>query len=270
MQSITLLPFNDLINEESSVSLDDYPVPTEKDICMICYTSGTASTPKGAILSHENMVSLGTCIKSYIETIGGFTNEDCHLSYLPMAHVFEHFCQFAIFCYGGRIGFSQGVTAKVVDDISHLHPTFFPSVPRLFTRIVNTVLSTTENMGILTPLVQYAIKQKLLNLHTKNTVTHPFFDQLIFSKIRAKVGFDRLRFMVSGSAPLSSEYMDYLRIFFCCPVIQGLGLTETAGGICCSFFQDNSTSGHCGGVIQCAEARVSLVSSFFIVVNLCT
>lgn len=237
---------------------------------MICFTSGTASTPKGAILSHENMVALGTCIKSYIETIGGFTNEDCHLSYLPMAHVFEHFCQFAIFCYGGRIGFSQGVTAKVVDDIGHLHPTFFPSVPRLFTRIVNMVLGTIEKMGAMRPIVQYAVNQKLSNLHNYNTVSHSFFDRIIFNKIRQKVGFDRLRFMVSGSAPLSSEYMDYLRVFFCCPVIQGLGLTETAGGICCSFFQDNSTSGHCGGVIQCAEARVSLSLFFFILAPFCT
>lgn len=247
------------MNEDLSLSLDPYPLPKGNDVCMICYTSGTTASPKGAVVSHRNMISLGTCIISYIDTLGGFTNEDAHLSYLPMAHVFEHFCQTAAYYYGARVGFSQGITAKVVDDIQHLHPTFFPSVPRLFTRIVNSVLTKIDGMGVVGSVIRYAIQQKLYNLHTYNTVQSSIYDTLFFNSIRQKAGFDRLRFIVSGSAPLASEYMDYLRVLFCVPVIQGLGLTESAGGVCCSYFQDNATSGHCGGIIQSAEARVWIV-----------
>lgn len=74
--------------------------------------------------------------------------------------------------------------------------------------------------------------------------------------MRAKFGFDRIKFMVTGSAPIADECLLALRVIFGCPVAQGLGLSETGGGICCSFFQDNATVGHCGGIICCAEERV--------------
>lgn len=78
----------------------------------------------------------------------------------------------------------------------------------------------------------------------------------MFSKVKAKLGFDKIKFMVTGSAPISDECLIALRVIFGVPVIQGLGLSETGGGICCSFMMDQSTVGHCGGVICCSEARV--------------
>ena len=74
---------------------------------MICYTSGTTVVPKGALLSHENMVAVTTAVVEYIDTVGGLTNNDAHISYVPMAHVFEHFVQCGVTFYGARIGFYQ-------------------------------------------------------------------------------------------------------------------------------------------------------------------
>lgn len=76
-------------------------------MCMICYTSGTTGVPKGALLTHENMVAVTTAVVEYIDTVGGLTNNDAHISYLPMAHVFEHFVQCGVTFYGARIGFYQ-------------------------------------------------------------------------------------------------------------------------------------------------------------------
>ena len=97
------------------------------------------------------------------------------------------------------------------------------------------------------------------------------WDKVVFQGIRAKVGLDQLRFMITGSAPITDDCMIALRVIFGCPVIQGLGLSETAGGICCSFMYDTATLGHCGGIICCADTcrypGIADVGKFFLHCN---
>ena len=119
----------------------------KEDVCMICYTSGTTGVPKGAIITHGNMVAVSTAVIKYIDTIGGLDANDCHVSYLPMAHVFEHFVQCAVVYYGAHMGFSQGDTTKIVDDFVHLRPTVFPSVPRLLNRITDSIFAKIRREG---------------------------------------------------------------------------------------------------------------------------
>ena len=97
---------------------------------------------------------------------------------------------------------------------------------------------------------------------SENILENSLWDSLVFSRVKDQIGFDRLRFMVTGSAPIADETLIALRVIFGVPVIQGLGLSETGGGICCSFMQDQSTVGHCGGIICCSEARVAVLSIF--------
>lgn len=86
------------------------------------------------------------------------------------------------------------------------------------------------------------------------SVTHPLWDKLIFSKTRARLG-GRVRFMISGSAPLSSEVMEFLRIAFCCPVMEGYGQTETSAGAFITSLADTSL-GHVGVPFPCNEAKL--------------
>ena len=153
--SIQLYNFDTLI--EDGRALPDVTVNKagKDDICMICYTSGTTGVPKGAIISHGNMLGVTSAVVDYIDTIGGFDNSCSHLSYLPMAHVFEHFVQCGVTWYGGRLGFYQGDTSKVVDDIKHLRPAIFASVPRLFNRITDSIFAKVRKTG--------GIKEKLFN-----------------------------------------------------------------------------------------------------------
>ena len=59
----------------------------------------------------------------------------------------------------------------------------------------------------------------------------PFFDKLVFSKIKARLG-GKVRFIVTGGAPLATHVEEFLKVCFCCPVVQGFGLTETCAASC--------------------------------------
>lgn len=169
---IRLFNFTELIEEgktlsdsiiQSSTSKEVSTLnPKSDDICMICYTSGTTGVPKGALITHGNMVAVTTAVIDYIDTLGGFDNTCKHISYLPMAHVFEHFVQSGITWYGARIGFSQGDTSKIVDDIVHLRPTVFASVPRLFNRITDSIFAKVRKESAFTQAIfNHAFKVKV-------------------------------------------------------------------------------------------------------------
>ena len=78
--------------------------PFAEDVCTICYTSGTTGVPKGVLVTHRNLIAaLSGCLYTGICPV----TSDCYLSYLPMAHVFEHFVQCGMTFFGARIGFYQ-------------------------------------------------------------------------------------------------------------------------------------------------------------------
>lgn len=89
---VRLYCFEELVKEGASLPEVETSLLTPEDMCMICYTSGTTGVPKGALLTHGNMIAVSTAVVQYIDTIGGLTNEDIHMSYLPMAHVFGALC----------------------------------------------------------------------------------------------------------------------------------------------------------------------------------
>ena len=159
---ITLYSFDALLEEGMTLPEISLPQVKGDDFCMICYTSGTTGTPKGAIFSHQNLVSVGAVCRNYIYEMSHFGSNDYYISYLPMAHVFEHFVQMAVVFYGARIGFSQGDTSKILDDLVHLRPAIFPSVPRLFNRITDGIFAKARAAGGVTAtLFSHAFEAKV-------------------------------------------------------------------------------------------------------------
>ncbi|PWA65218.1 long-chain acyl-CoA synthetase 6 [Artemisia annua] len=233
-------------------SANHYPFrpPKPDDIATICYTSGTTGTPKGAVLSHGNMVA-----NVAGATIGiKFYPSDVYISYLPLAHIYERSNQIILAYYGGSSGFYQGDSLKLLDDMAVLRPTIFCSVPRLYNRVYDGIINAVKSSGGLKEKIfnaGYNTKRQAL-LKGKNASS--MWDRLVFNKIKDKLG-GRVRFMFSGASPLSADVLDFLRVCFGCYVIEGYGMTETSCVIT-NMEVDDVLSGHVGAPLPACEVKL--------------
>lgn len=195
---------------------------------MICYTSGTTGIPKGALLTHINLVSVGTVCRDYIlELASDIGANDYYISYLPMGHAFEHFMQTSCIALGMGIGFSLGDTRKIVDDFKALRPSVFASVPRVLERVISKVKESIQNENwLVRTMFNMAYNKKKRMIMKNNTNKCPFWDKYVFKTILEKMGLEKVRAMVTGSAPITEENHLFLRILFLYSFIVHLSLIE--------------------------------------------
>jgi long-chain acyl-CoA synthetase len=78
---------------------------------------------------------------------------------------------------------------------------------------------------------------------------HGCYDYLVFNKIAAKLG-GNVRYMLTASAPIDKQVLEFFKVCFHCPVMEGYGLTEVSGGASVTFAED-PVSGHVGGPVKC-------------------
>lgn len=124
--------------------------------------------------------------------------------------------------FGCSIGYYHGDVLTLIDDVAELRPTLFPSVPRLLTRIHAKLQQATVNApGIKGALSRRAVAAKLEKLETGQGYTHPLWDRIIFNKIKQILG-GRVRVMITGSAPLDPEVLQFLRIAFSTEIVEGM------------------------------------------------
>lgn len=101
------------------------------DVFTFSYTSGTTDIPKGAMISHKNLV----CIQSgSLDTSARVFHEDIYFSYLPLPHIFERFALYTVISVGATVCFASGDIRKIKDDLAIVKPTIFCGVPRVFNR----------------------------------------------------------------------------------------------------------------------------------------
>lgn len=99
-----------------------------------------------------------------------------------------------------------------------------------------------------------AVQTKMRNLHARAQVTHAMYDCLVFKKFRDILG-GRVRVMVTGSAPIAKEVLDFLKIAFCVPILEGYGQTECAAPGSITWVKDPS-SGHVGPPYPALEMKL--------------
>ncbi|KAG0634663.1 hypothetical protein HOY80DRAFT_894542 [Tuber brumale] len=231
--------------------------PTRDDPITINYTSGTTGNPKGVWLTHGNAVAAVTCAMTTV-IHGGPT--DIMLSYLPLAHIFARLAEQVALWGGSAIGYFHGNILELVDDIKALRPTTFISVPRLYNRFHTSIKTATiKQPGIKGALSRHVVNAKLENMGKTGSNKHMLYDRIWTNKVRAGVGFDRLRASVTGSAPISPTVLSFLRVVFANNFYEGFGMTETYAATVAQLGGDNS-AGNCGPPCINVEVRLRDVS----------
>ena len=215
-----------------------------ESIGLICYTSGTTGLPKGVMLSHKNMVA-GAAGLATVDYMSKLTNNDAYTSYLPMAHVYERILLTNCYIFGTKIGIFGGDITKLANDLATLQPTVFNSVPRLFYRFYSVINQKLDALkGFKKKMCGKALKVKLARVRKTAICTHSLYDKLVFNKMKGILG-GKVKFIGSGGAPIDQTVLEFLKVCFCCPIMEGFGQTETfaAGGAGCS---DDPLAGHAG------------------------
>ncbi|KAJ1555032.1 Long chain acyl-CoA synthetase 7 peroxisomal, partial [Nowakowskiella sp. JEL0078] len=256
---ITIISFKEAqeIGKASPVVIE--PSKPE-ELATICYTSGTTGPPKGVKLTHVNMIGFLASVMNLIKAgrMYQFSTDDVYISYLPLAHVMERECFLVLMYHGARVGFYQGDTLKLLDDVAELKPTVFGSVPRLYNRIYDRVLAGVKAKGgVAQTLFETAFAAKKAGL-AKGYLTHFLWDRLVFGTVRARLG-GRVKMMLTGAAPLSGDVIDFLRICFSVEVYEGYGQTETAAALTITDRADYTGRG--GLPLACAEIKLVDVPS---------
>ena len=204
-----------------------------EDLATLIYTSGTTGRPKGVRLVQDCWTSEGAAVEAY-DIISA---DDLQYLWLPLSHVFGK-ALIAIQLYIGFTTAVDGRIDKIVDNLAEVRPTFMCGAPRIFEKVRARVM-TTASHGVKAKIFEWAfgVGRKVSPIRLAGQqptgllgLQYALADRLVFSKIKARMG-GKIRFFVSGSAPLSREVQEWFHAAGLL-VLEGYGLTETSAATC--------------------------------------
>jgi len=260
-----VMPFADLL-ARGKAAMAKYPRWREDalqvkpdDLATLIYTSGTTGDPKGVMLTHGNLTSN---VVFGLKSLDVRETDEC-LSFLPLSHVFErmagHYCMWQS---GSIINYATSIDSVPADMLDR-RPTIVLSVPRLYEKIYARVLEGSSKSAAKRQIFGWAraageawadLALAGKPIPTAVALRKAIADKLVFSKVTARTG-GRLRYFVSGGAPLSAEIA---RFFFAAglPIYEGYGLTETSPVITVNY-RDHTRIGTVGQPIHGVEVRIA-------------
>jgi long-chain acyl-CoA synthetase len=225
------------------------------DVATMLYTSGTTGDPKGVMLTHGNVASNVRAILSAL----AIHDTDSSLSFLPLAHIFQRTADYSFFTAGCTIVHARRMVTAV-RDMRLVRPTVVAAVPRVYEKIFSAV---TDARGYRRELVRWAVgvADRVARMRERGRVPFGIIaaqravaDRLLFRRLREAVG-GRIRFFVSGSAPLATELSRFFHSVGL-RILEGYGLTETSPVISVNTL-DDSRVGTVGKALPGTEIRIA-------------
>ena len=207
------------------------------DIATFTYTSGTTGPPKAVIQTHENMLSLLENIEE-VGIFGADVQAGGLFLFLPLAHSFGRLIELAGPFFSCPLVISSVPTLAV--DLAGARPGFFPGAPRVYEKMKGKIETGVASapplrqrifawaMGVGHETIPYVTTGRPLPFWLG--LRHAVVDRLVFSKLRARLGFDRARVLLSGSAPLRSDVHEFF-LAMGLLLLEAYGLTETCPGL---------------------------------------
>ncbi len=230
-----VLSLNELMEKGKSATQAEWEVVCRsvknQDIATLIYTSGTTGKPKGVILTQDCWVYEA----EGIDEMKLLVPDDVQFFWLPLAHSFGKVLEVAQL----KIGFHTAIDGrvdKIVENLASVKPTFVAAVPRIFEKVYNKVIEGVKKDGgvkysVFKWAVQVGREVSLLRQKRQEpggllAMKYALATKLVFSKLQNRFG-GRLRYFVSGSAPLSREMAEFFHGANIL-ILEGYGLTETS------------------------------------------
>nr|KJB64463.1 hypothetical protein B456_010G050200 [Gossypium raimondii] len=243
----------------------DADLPLSADVAVIMYTSGSTGLPKGVMMTHGNVLATVSAVMTIVPGLG---SKDVYLAYLPLAHILELAAENLIPAVGGIIGYGTPLTLTDTSnkikrgtkgDATVLSPTVMAAVPAILDRVRDGVRKKVDAKGGLAKkLFDLAYSRRLSAINGSWFgawgLEKFLWDFLVFKKVRAVLG-GRIRFLLSGGAPLSADTQRFINICLGAPIGQGYGLTETCAGATFSEVDDTSI-GRVGSPLPCSFVKL--------------
>ncbi len=245
--------------QSTSTAYDDYLSHLDRisadHLASVVYTSGTTGEPKGVMLTHGNFLADVRDILLALPV----QESDVALSFLPLAHVFERTTgYYSVIAAGGSIYYAESMDT-IAANMLEVRPTVVVSVPRLYEKMQIRIKDSVT--GFKKQLFLWATRVAQWKGHENRgrsvgwglQIQYWIADRLVLRKVRERTG-GRLRFFVSGGAPLSKDvarFFENLGLL----IIEGYGLTETSPVVACNRL-DQYKLGTVGKVLPGQEVRL--------------
>lgn len=216
--------------EKTMLAVDTEAVAT------IIYTSGTTHEPKGAVITHAAFMQTFANIQEH--TQGVLSSKEQSLIFLPLSHVLGRIDSYLHLLFGFTAAYARNLET-LSEDMTIIKPTVMIGVPRIFEKAYEKIQAKlNQSKGIKKVLFKlcYQWSQQYFKKPTSCTrFLEKLAFKLVFSKI-AQVFGGRIKYFVSGGAPLSPEIIHFFQLAHL-KIVEGYGLTETLGPIFINSFE---------------------------------
>lgn len=201
------------------------------DLATLIYTSGTTGSPKGVMLTHNNIRSNVEATRHKLP----FEGDDVVLSFLPLSHIFQRMSDYLMFATGSSIAYAEGPDTVPIN-MQEVRPTIVFSVPRMYEKMYARILQNALSAGFIKRNIFFWARGvadrwasvKLAGGEPRGILAgkYALAQKLVFSKLKERTG-GRIRYFVSGGAPLAPEINKF---FYSAglTILEGYGLTETS------------------------------------------